>query len=238
MKGDWIHYSDEELSFLEWRQAFSRRELHAAFVARFGRTDVTIDNIKSLCTRKGWSTGRDGCFVKGQTPLNKGRPCPPGKGGRHPNARKTQFKKGARPHTYRGPGHERIDEDGYVWLIVAETNPHTGAPTRPVMKHKWLWEKANGRVPKGMALKSLDGNRLNTDPSNWKLIPRAMLPRLGGRFGRGYDNAPAELKPTIMAIAELEVAALERARGKREPKPVGRRPGSATNSSQDERTST
>lgn len=175
MKGDWIHYSDEELSFLEWRQAFTRRELHAAFVVRFGREDVTIDNIKSLCTRKGWATGRDGCFVKG-----------------------------ARPHTYRGPGHESIDDDGYVWLIVAETNPHTGAPTRRVMKHKWLWERANGPVPEGMVLKCIDADKKNTDPLNWDLIPRAMLPRLGGRYGRGYDHAPDALKPTIMAVAKLE----------------------------------
>ncbi len=41
---------------------------------------------------------------------------------------------------------------------------------------------------------------------------------------RGYDVAPAELKPTIMAVAKLEVAAIERRRGKRKPKPAGRRP--------------
>jgi hypothetical protein len=235
MKGRQNRYSDEELSFLEWRQAMSRRALHAAFVAHFGRHDIKLDDIKALCTRKGWSTGRDGCFVKGQTPPNKGKPCPPGKGGRHPNARKTQFKKGNRSHTYRGPGHERVDSDGYVWLIVAETNPHTGAPTRPVMKHKWLWEKLNGKVPAGHALKSRDGNRQNTDPSNWFLVSRAMLPKLAGRFGRDYDHAPAQLKPTILALAELEIAALQRKRGQRQPKPAGRRPAPP---SQDERTPT
>jgi hypothetical protein len=31
-----------------------------------------------------------------------------------------------------------------------------------------------------------------------------VLPRLSGRFGRGYDDAPSELKPTIMAVAKLE----------------------------------
>lgn len=222
MKGRQIPYSAEELMFIEWRRAMSRRALHAAFIAAFGRHDVKVDDIKSLCTRKGWATGRTGCFEKGFVPVNKGKACPPGKGGRHPNARKTQFKKGDRPHTYRGPGHERVDDDGYVWLIVAETNPHTGAPTRPVMKHKWLWEQVNGPLPQGFALKSLDGNRQNTDPLNWTPVPRAMLPRLGGRYGRGYDGAPDELKPTIMAVAKLEHAALTRRRGEREPKPTGR----------------
>jgi hypothetical protein len=41
---------------------------------------------------------------------------------------------------------------------------------------------------------------------NWELVPRAILPLLnGGRNKRGiaYDQAPAELKPTVMAIAKL-----------------------------------
>ena len=51
--------------------------------------------------------------------------------------------------------------------------------------------------------------KTNTDPSNWEAIPAALAPRLNGRFGRGYDHAPAELKPTIMLTAKLEHAARE-----------------------------
>ncbi|UFF43090.1 HNH endonuclease [Pseudosulfitobacter pseudonitzschiae] len=91
-------------------------------------------------------------------------------------------------------------------MIVAETNPWTGAKTRPVHKHRWLWEQQNGPVPKGMVLKCLDGDKTNTDPSNWEPIPQALLPRLNGRFGRGYDAAPAEIKPTLLATAKLEHA--------------------------------
>ena len=66
-----------------------------------------------------------------------------------------------------------------------------------------MWQQAHGPIPEGMALKCKT-DRLNTDPSNWELIPRALLPRLNGRFGRGYDQAPDELKTTIMAVAKLE----------------------------------
>jgi hypothetical protein len=68
------------------------------------------------------------------------------------------------------------------------------------------------RYPDGHVLKCLDGNKQSTDPSNWELIPRALLPRLGGRFGRDYDNAPDASKPTIMAVAKLEHAARSKAR--------------------------
>jgi hypothetical protein len=137
-------------------------------------------------------------------PPNKGR-----KGYSAPGSEKGWFKKGGIPHTARGVGHESVDDEGYVWMIVAERNPHTGAATRRVMKHRWLWEQAHGPVPEGHRLKCLDGDKQNTAPSNWEAIPHAMAPRLNGRFGRGYDQAPAELKPTIMAIAKLEHKARE-----------------------------
>lgn len=208
MKGQRITYSEAEMAWLEANRLLPISDYHAGFVAAFGRQDVSAVNLHSLRKRKGWKTGRSGCFVKGSVPANKGKKCAEGEGGRHPNARRSQFKKGGVPHTYRGPGHERIDQkDGYVIMIVEERNPWTGAATRPVLKHKWRWEKVNGPVPKGMALKCLDGDKTNTDPSNWELIPRALIPRLnGGRTKKrvAYDDAAAELKPTIMAVAKLE----------------------------------
>lgn len=211
MKGRWIHYSSAEMEWLEANRTMVIGDYHRAFVVCFGRDDVSAENLHALRKRKGWRTGRSGRFEKGIVPANKGKKCPPGVGGRHPNARSTQFRKGNKPHTYRGAGHESVGRDGYVWMIVDETNPHTGAATRRVQKHTWLWEQKYGPVPEGHVLKCL-GDKLNTDPSNWELIPRAMLPRLNGRFGRGYDHAPAELKPTIMSVTKLEHLARDRSK--------------------------
>lgn len=210
MRGKTIPYSATEMVWLETNRTMVIDDYHRAFCQAFDRADVDAGHLHALRKRKGWKTGRSGQFAPGQTPANKGKKMP-----YNANSAATRFQKGQRPHTYRGPGHERIDsKDGYVILIVAETNPWTGAATRPVHKHKWLWEKVHGPVPEGMALKCRDGNKLNTDPSNWELIPRAMLPRLNGRFGRGYDEAPAELKPTIMAVTKLEHRARERGAGR------------------------
>lgn len=203
MKGKRVIYSKAELRWLKVHRTLAIADYHREFRARFGRRKVSVANLHALRKRKGWRTGRTGCFEKGVVPHNKGKKCEPGTGGRHPNARKTQFKKGNLPHNTKHLGHEHVSKDGYVEISIDERNPHTGFERRYVLKHRWLWEKAHGPVPAGMALKC-KSDRLNTDPSNWELISRALLPRLGGRFGRGYDQAPKALKPTIMAVAKLE----------------------------------
>lgn len=205
-KGRLRTYTPAEMSWLEANRLLPIGEYHTRFVATFGR-NVSASALHGLRKRKGWKTGRTGQFEKGQEPPNKGKSCAPGTGGRHPNAQRTQFKKGQVPHTYRGAGHERIDsKDGYVVMIVDEDNPWTGAKTRPVHKHRWLWEQINGPIADGYVLKCLDGDKTNCDPSNWELIPREVLPHLNGRFGLGFDNAEPEVKPTIMAVAKLKNA--------------------------------
>lgn len=200
MKGHAIAWTALERRFVEARCTWPRRQLHAAFVVAFGRKNVSLGALNALCKRHGWMTGRTGTYAPGHPPANKGKPMP-----YHPNRAATQFKKGQLPHNTKFAGHERVSTDGYVVISVEQTNPHTGFERRYVLKHRWLWELTNGPVPKGMALKAING-KLNTDPSNWELVPRALLPRLNGKYGRGYDVAPTEIKPTILAIAKLEHA--------------------------------
>lgn len=199
MKGRTIHYSDEELAWIKARKEWPRQKLHSEFCVRFGRTDVAFHNLKSLCGRNGWLTGRTGQYVPGQVSVNKGKTMP-----YNANSAKTWFKKGRAPHNTKFLGHERISKDGYVEVSVQETNPHTGFGRRYVLKHRHLWEQVNGPIPSCMCLKCLGSDRTNTDPTNWEMIPRAMLPRLNGRHSLSYDDAADEVKPTVMAIAKLE----------------------------------
>lgn len=198
MKGQRIPWSSAQLAFIRRRKKMARRKLYAAFVAEFRRSTVSFDTFKSLCKRIGCLTGRSGRFERGHVPATTGKKMP-----YNPNSARTQFKKGRLPHNTKYAGHERVSKEGYVEVSVDETNPHTGFERRYVLKHRWLWERTHGPVPEGMVLKC-KRDRLDTDPSNWELVPRAFLPRLNGRFGRGYDAALDALKPTIMAIAKLE----------------------------------
>lgn len=212
MKGQPIHYSTEELAWLKANCTLVIGEYHRAFCERFDRADVSAVNLHALRKRQGWRTGRTGCFDKGLVPHNKGKPHP---AARSANCARNQFRKGGLPHNTKYAGHERVSKEGYIEISIEETNPHTGFLRRYVLKHRWLWEQVNGAVPKGMVLKC-KGDRMNTDPDNWELVPRALLPRLNGRFGRGYDEAPDELKPAIMAVTKIEHLARKARRSERE----------------------
>jgi hypothetical protein len=202
-----IGWLEEEIAWVRARADWPRRDLWRAF-CNFWRRDVSLGAFKGMCKREGIMTGRTGQIEKGHVPLNKGRKMP-----FNAASAATQFKPGQKPHNARPVGYERIDEEGYVQICVDEPNPWTGARTHMAFKHRRLWEEVNGPVPEGHRLKCLDGDKTNCDPANWEAVPMALAPRLNGRFGRGYDQAPADLKPTIMAIAKLEHKARTARRG-------------------------
>lgn len=194
-------YSPEEIAWLTEHRTLSLKECHRQFVETFNRQDITPAKLHGLRKNAKLKTGRTGHFEKGQAPWSKGR-----KLGNNPGSARTQFRKGQNPHNTKGPGHESIGNDGYIWIVTDRRNPWTGASTWRVHKHRWLWEQMNGPVPDGHVLKCLDGNKHNTDPANWQAIPRGLLPRLNGGHATTtipYDAAPVDLKPTVLAAAKL-----------------------------------
>lgn len=206
MKRQAIRYSETELDWIEARAHLPRRLLHVCFLYVFDRDDVSQANLTSLCKRKGWLTGRTGQFRKGQVAHNKGKPMPA-----HPNSQRTQFKKGERrgvaTRLYKPIGTERVSKKGYLERKVNDDLP---LQRRWRAVHLIRWEAENGPLPEGHCLKCLDGDKTNTDPANWLLIARALLPRLNGRWcAVAFDDAPPEMKPTLLATAQLEHAARE-----------------------------
>lgn len=63
-------------------------------------------------------------------------------------------------------GYERTDREGYVYIKIEKTK-------KMVLKHRWVWECANGSVPPGHNIQFKDGNRSNCSLDNLYCISRA-----------------------------------------------------------------
>lgn len=191
-------YTPEQAQFLRDNYAGrSVAELTAIFNDNF-RADMTEKQIKSFVHNRGITCGRSGRFKKGQQPWNAGT-----KGQGLTGANPGSFKKGSVPPNRKPLGSERIDsKDGYIYIKVAEPDPYTGFSSRYMQKHVHVWEQDHGPVPDGMVVVFRDGDKLNINPHNLMIVSRAELLRLNKH---GYKNAPADLKPSILALAKLEV---------------------------------
>lgn len=124
----------------------------------------------------GRTTGRQGIgsrFTKGLTPWNKGTNWTAG--GR---SVETQFKPGVRQGVavklWRPIGTERVTKDGYLSRKVNDDLP---LQRRWRLVHLIVWEAAHGPVPKGFAVKFINGDKRDIRLENLTLISRADLMR-------------------------------------------------------------
>jgi hypothetical protein len=186
MKGRQIKYSWEELEFIKTRRTLVRKELHEAFCNKFKRLDISLINLNALCKRKGWLTGRTGCFKKGNTPHPDAHPKGPNK---------TSFKSGRMPHNWKPVGSERISKDGYVEVKTKE-------PRTWKLKHRVVWERERGSVKKGHIIILLDGDKTNCDIKNLYEISRAVNSQLNKH---GYGSLTGELRISAVAMKKLEL---------------------------------
>lgn len=190
-------YTNAQVSFIrEHCGRMSKKELLKLFNNEFS-ANMTLLKLKGLMANRKINSGRTGYFPKGHTPWNEGT-----KGNRLTGPNKGSFLKGNIPPTQKQLWTERINKDGFIEMKVPEQNPHTGAKTRYRHKHVWVWEQANGPVPKGFVVSLIDGDRLNCQLSNLMLLHRAELLHLNKN---GYKDAPADLKPIVLSMVRLKL---------------------------------
>ena len=158
-----IKWSDEEKEYLKKiTPGHHYIEIANMMNKKFNR-EFTVDTIKNAIGRYKLNTGFNGRFKKGNVPHNKGK-----KGLYYKGCEKTWFKKGQAPTNHKEVGSERIDLDGYTLIKVAE-------PSVWKLKHRVIWEKANGPIPKNYTVIFLDGDKSNTDINNLALVSRSEL---------------------------------------------------------------
>ena len=186
-KGIAIKYSQEQLDFIQSNCSMERKSLAEKVNTIFGTT-YSVDQIKSLCTRKKWNTGRTGYFQKGSTPPNKGT-----KGLTSTN--KTSFKKGQITWNKKPVGYERIcSKDGYVLIKTEEPNLFE-------LKHRVVWEKANGSIPENHVVAFKNQDRTDCRLENLILMSKGEMVRYAQSFQK---LANTENNESCLLMAKLK----------------------------------
>jgi hypothetical protein len=98
-------------------------------------------------------------FPKGHTPWNKGMK------GLDIGGKETRFKKGTVPPNHKEVGSERIDEDGYTYIKIAD-------PRKWVLKHRYIYEQEHGTLEPHMIVTFRDKNISNFEIENLEAITK------------------------------------------------------------------
>ncbi len=154
-------WTKEEIARL--RSLYSSKT-NVELAAMFGVQEYTIQNLACrLNLKKSYNVG---CYQKGSTPWNYGKKVPTVSD----NAKRTQFKKGQSP--------KNTLQDGAI--VVRQRIDRTTPPQKfiRVGPRKWeqlsryTWIKHHGPIPPGHCVTFIDGNSLNCDIENLRLITR------------------------------------------------------------------
>lgn len=195
-----IKYTDEMKDYLkEIVPGKHYKDVLVLFNDKF-KTDLKLCALRSALKRFRILNGFSGFFTKGMEPWNKGT-----KG--LSKANRTSFKKGDKPANFRPIGSERIDRDGYTLIKI---NNEGSMWERWTLKHKYLWEKYNGRkVPPGYAVIFADQNKRNFEKENLILVSKAELLKLN-RKKLIFDNSEATKAGLNTAKLMLKIDELKR----------------------------
>lgn len=195
-----MKYTDEHIAWLRANvKGVSYKELTERFNATFG-TNLLTGALGSALKRYGLLNGRDARFAKGKAPHNKGKPMPPEV---KEKLKHTLFKKGNIAHNTRPVGSERVSKDGYIEVKFRDNKGlPPGGKGAWELKHRLVWMKHHGEIPKEHAVIFLDGNKRNFNIENLALISRGVHGILN-REGLRFDDA--ELSKTAVKIGELKI---------------------------------
>ena len=168
----------------------------ACMVTNFYGIEVTEKQMQAYRKNHSIKSGVDAKFKKGNIPWIKGR-----KMGRTWKT-SSQFKPGREAQNKAPIGAERPN-DGYIKVKI-------GQPDIWVMKHRLVWEAANGPIPEGHIIIHLDGNGMNNDISNLGIIDKKTQMELN-RNRRASKNA--EITKAGITLAKISIKARELKKG-------------------------
>lgn len=164
---------------------YPRRELTAEFNRVFNENRSLTQVVAFLKNHK-ITSGKTGRFEKGQKSWNTGT-----KGVMKAN--NTSFKKGDKPANWMPIGSERIVDEVYTEVKVAE---HLW-----IAKARIIWQQLHGEIPAGHNVRFKNGNPVDFNPDNLFLVSNAEHQLLNNMQ---FKHHPDETKDTLILIAKVQ----------------------------------
>ena len=148
--------------------------------------------LRSTQFPKGYLGGKASQFKPGHKPHNKGKQI---SAEIYEKVAPTMFKKGNKPHNTKPNGtiNLRADKTGRLYQYIKIKDSHWELLQRHV------WTKANGEIPRGSVVIFLDGNYLNCELSNLKVITRKE-----NMARNTIQRYPAELQEIMKLTCKLK----------------------------------
>ena len=194
-------FSDEIVEFIKnnYKARFNE-ELTDLVNKKFG-TNYKDKQISAYKKRNKLDSGMRCHFEEGHVPFTKGKKQTEYMSEEAiERSKETRFKKGSKPWNTASIGEERITTEGYLMVKINDI-PNGGMKKNWILKARLVWEKHHGqKIPPGMYIAYLDGNKLNCDPSNLALVNNNENLYLN-RYRLRTDNQ--ELTKAAVALAKF-----------------------------------
>ena len=187
-------YPEEQQDFLRINApVMSRKELTEQFNAKFG-TNKTERAIKSYCNARGFNSSNDGRFKDGNRSWQTG-------------LSKEEFKSHYTDESFSRLTNNMIEANktrkvgdeivkrGLPYIVISD-DYSVPQDDRIMLKRRYIWEQAHGKIPETHMILNLDGNPMNCELSNLACVPIKYRPLLNKNrwLGKSKDLTLAAVK--------------------------------------------
>lgn len=107
-------------------------------------------------------------------------------------SRKLMFKK-RDGKSLNWKGGEHVSPHGYIRIYIRELKIY-------VFKHRYVWEKHNGKIPRGHVIHHKDGNKLNNSIKNLQCMIKLEHDKLNTSLLKNHFNRKTKRTENLCAV--------------------------------------